>query len=215
MARKARELITFVSQTARDAAADYFAPVTWVVRRVTGTADPRERAAAHEAGHALAAWSSIHVSCVTGARLRGIGSGSVNFDIRDAATLHSAAWDATMISLAGLAGEIIAFGNVRSGDAEDDLITAREAAERIIAGRWARPWQDIDGKGLDIGAMFIEPPSPAVSETLRQCYLRARSVVTQRPDLFSALRDELLLRGEIDADGIKRLLGERPWATFR
>lgn len=173
----------------------------------------RVRAAAHESGHALVAWSSMHVSRVTGARLKGIGGGMVNYDIR--AFLRSAAWDATAIGLAGLAGEIVAFGTVRSGDSENDLVKARTNAQRIVDGGWARPWVAVPGAGLDIGAMFESPPSTAVAETLRACYLRARGTILQRPDLFKRLQQELLARGEIDAAGIERLLGPRPWTTLR
>lgn len=209
MARKGRRFITFLSE----AASECLAPLAQAVRQ--GTADPRARAAAHEAGHALVAWSSMHVSRVKGARLRGLGDGTVNFDIRDYEHLHSAAWDAAVISLAGLAGEIVAFGSVRSGDSEDDLLKARETAGRIASGEWRRPWTAVPGEGLDIAAMFESPPSADVASVLRQCYLRARHLIVQRSDLFERLRRELLSRGEIDEDGIARLLGPRPWATIR
>jgi hypothetical protein len=199
--RKAREVLTALSR---------------IIESAGLVADEaRPRAAAHESGHALVAWSSIHVSKVTGARLRGSGDGTVHYDIRSDTYLHSVAWDATAIGLAGLAGEIAAFGTVRSGDAEDDLVKARADVERIVAGGWARPWAAVPGVGLDIGAMFASPPSPAVSTVLRECYLRARAVILQRPDLFTLLQRELLERGEIDAVGIERLLGPRPWAAFR
>lgn len=175
----------------------------------------RVRAAAHESGHALVAWSSMHVAGVTGARLRGIGNGAVNYDIRSDAFDRSVAWDATAISLAGLAGEAVVFRSVRSRDSEDDLLKALAAARRIVEGGWARPWTAVPGAGLDIGAMFASPPEADIAATLRQCYLRARGVILQRPDLFKRLQRELLARGALDADDIDRLLGPRPWATFR
>lgn len=175
----------------------------------------RVRAAAHESGHALAAWSSIHVVRVTGARLQGPGNGMVRFDMVDAKSRGGAAWDRVMIGLAGLAGEILTFGSVRSADAEYDLTAARDDAARIVAGGWQRPWSPTDGRGLDIGAMFAEPPTPAVRETLGECYRRARVVILHRPDLFGMLQRELLRHGEIDADGIVKLLGDRPWARLR
>src|SRR5687768_4009469 len=93
----------------------------WPRRDVT----PDERTAAHETGHAIMAWVSPSVLRITEVTIDASEDrGVVRFDrtpIRNA--LHR--WDSIAIGLGGIAGEGIAFGNVKAGGCMSDLHRAR------------------------------------------------------------------------------------------
>jgi len=141
--------------------------------------------------------------------------GVVRFDrtpIRNA--LHR--WDSIAIGLGGIAGEAIAFGNVKAGGCMSDLHRARNWAEELAAvgdPLDTYPWRDAKiSSTLDIGAMFMERPPPPVCAALNKAYRHAKHVVSMRPDKFDELRRLLLERRSLTPEEVETVLGPRPWA---
>jgi ATP-dependent Zn protease len=175
-----------------------------------------ERTAAHEAGHAILAWISPSVVRIKQVTIDAEDGGVVSFDRTEIRNeLH--VWDSMAIGLAGIAGEGIAFGCVKASGCGSDLRRARSWAEELSAEGDAMasfPWKEADAAAstLDIGAMFAEPPSPAVAAVLNKAYRRSKAIVGLRRDKFDALRRLLLERRTLTSDEVESVLGPRPWA---
>lgn len=171
--------------------------------------------AAHEAGHATVAWFS---SFVTRIEYADIDEGRVRF-ISKGLESTRCRWDVIRVALAGLAGESASIGRILSSagaatDLREALRIARDLEARSRPETLASLLARHDGvrHRLDISRMYVEPPSESVTRILNCCYHEARETLDAREWAFRAIEKELLARRRLETKGLKRLLGQRPWA---
>jgi len=170
-----------------------------------------DRTAAHEAGHALLAWHSRYVVSVQEAHMTPF-CGKTIYAMLQCPNQAEMLWDHVTIGLAGIAAEVIAFRNVRSGTCVSDLRDARDRAEELIqrCRRPNPPWpDDAPPSSIDIGLMFSPPPDYEIRLILNVSYRRARSVIMRRAAEFDRLRSELRQRSILDTAALNDILGPR------
>jgi len=187
----------------------------------------RRRVAAHEAGHALLAWTSPYVTEVGHITLdirrlwpdRMILSGLTAYSVPiSAAGDPRHHWNQIVIGLGGMAGEAFLLGSVKSLGCAVDLAGAKGYAELIVRRHGGKsldwlPWPDPDAgrrPALDLGKMFTDALDPTVRGVLNACYRRARTGVVLYPDKLAAVMNALMASDRLDNDCLERLMGPRP-----
>jgi hypothetical protein len=175
----------------------------------------RERAAAHEAGHAIVAWRSqfvLRVECV-------YLEGNSGWTVCEYCYRHSRAiaayWHRIAIDLAGLAGEMFVYHRSWSTEATGDLLDAKKLAERLLRERPPRrgkpprlPWRNgIGVPKLDVTAPIKPPPEPNVVFVMNACYRKARYLIGQNAAPFMSIMNGLLRFDRLEYDALVRLIG--------
>ena len=164
--------------------------------------DEETRTAVHEAGHALVAWRATRVHTVTAAWLHKTG-GNVGYQVRAVDGKYETE---LIIRLAGIAAEIMVFGNTRSLPSRSDLSYARAALD------------DVDEKWLDepegkVPTFFSKAYEPALSETeerkLQRAYLMARKVLDKHSASHSHMVCHLLSCKRLETKNLDAIFGSR------
>lgn len=175
---------------------------------------PRDdRVAAHEAGHALLAWYSMHVTSVDYTDIRP-GKSKTAYSLRMIEKSSQMNWDRLVILMGGLAGEAIAFGTIRSGTCHNDLIEARDTAAHIAENFGTLfPWKDDPSSSkLDISRMFTDGITPFMAEILNIAFRKAKQKLTCNRAPFDRLREELAGTRRLAGRDFTRILGPRIWS---
>ena len=172
----------------------------------------------HEAGHALLVWHSPYVYVITNAQIDTMG-GVVNYRMVKPAT-ETALWTELTVKLAGLAGEVIASGRLKSMGAEGDLGRARELATEIFEEYGDREVRRRLAKltvesSIDIGALFRNPLRPEVRMILNAAFLAAKEHLIEFEAPFRRIAVALLERRRLSHDDLRKILGPRPWSRFQ
>ena len=174
----------------------------------------RHRAVAHECGHVTAAWLSpivVEIECV---RFEGTGGETkliyLNKDTSDVFA------ERVVIALAGMAGEGLVWGRIRSGGCDNDLSEAYEFAEKLTRlttiESLRRQWRDSGHSKVNVASMFAQPPPPPVSETLNLGYRRARSRIINYRAGFDRMCVLAAGKDIVTREEIQSQFGPRPWA---
>ncbi|MFH1047388.1 MAG: hypothetical protein V1738_03735, partial [Patescibacteria group bacterium] len=170
------------------------------------------RPAVHEAGHALVAYHSRHVDRIVSVKCNAEIGQTINY-IKYGLSGLSAQWEQITIELAGMAAEIIVFGKVSSSRSRDDLVSARQFAEKISvrspATRHLCPWQDEPNLGtISIEQMFFTDrrPDTETIAIMKMAYRRAKALLICEADRFARLTIELAKAGQLQTTEISCLL---------
>lgn len=169
---------------------------------------PYIRAAVHEAGHVVAAWSCTFVREMPEVLVRMEGSGHVQiayFNIGET----DERWCYLAILLAGAAAEATIFKKGRSAGAASDLRAALAEAKAI--GDALPPWKEIKaGRSIDFVRLFRERLDPKVLAVLVQGYRMSKQLVLRkkaRP--FHQTVSMLLISGRASEAQLEKILGSR------
>lgn len=173
---------------------------------------PDWRKAAHEAGHAVVAWSCTMVQTVHEVTIAAPDGGYVKYADAYRPSEHTdARWCDTVIALAGVAGEVAVYGRVRSGPASADLRCAMEHARQLsgVAPPWRLDAVTRSAVVLPFDAMFEEPPSREQIAVLRHAYLIARHILCVRDPSHRHLMVTLHAKRVLNEEDLTGVLGTR------
>lgn len=198
--------------------------------------ETRIRFACHEAGHAVVAWMG-GISALMSVSLpsKEFPAGKMDWLLRPSnnplsqleqledwirdiqkgvsTAFGHGEWEVLSAYLAGLAGEGIGTGVVKTLGAGADLAYARETAGRIVKNNCVHdcPWGEDSGKSkVDIAGMYRTSPSYEVILVLNRAYRHARSVIKTHRSRFDAVVLGLISRSELSHDELSHILGRRP-----
>ena len=175
----------------------------------------RRIVAAHEGGHALAAWYSGSVERVHGVKI--LRSGGITA-YRQHERVHVPTqdlWSNVVIGVAGIAGEFRRGGRVYAPGAASDLVLALRDAEAI--SRRCDPLVafpvDTSGK-TQVTRMLCAIPSEGARHTLEAAYLKARALLRSYDIEHQAIMRVLAFTDELSTRELGLLLGDRPRQVF-
>lgn len=175
-----------------------------------------DRAACHEAGHALVAWDSQFVERVTSVSIATAGGGEV---LRSRSSRHTTTmlWDDMVIALAGIAGEAemlqTIFTQEARGDLNKALTSAKELAahERTIKATCLTPWEPSYVTLTDVTEFYQDTPlSPPERRILNHAFQRAMQLTRRGRSRLETLMRALRKRRMLDTADLRKLLGPRP-----
>jgi len=177
----------------------------------------RRRAYAHECGHAAVAWLSPAVVSIPGITFRRYGERAAQTAIQFLPGHPDYLIENALVTLGGLAGEVLVWKRVRSGGFADDLPMALEALtkflERSTVGSIRRRWKDsLADSGLDVAAMMSQRPPADLAEALNLCFRRAKRLLQDNRAGFDRLVALAERKGDLTHDDIASQFGPRPWA---
>lgn len=173
------------------------------------------RAAVHEAGHAVCAWSNPYTSSIDRVTIDAgaLGEGFVLYS--SAVSTPASIWYRLVVHLGGLAGESVEFdGRMRSGTARSDLLKAKEdALELVQLESLDPPWPEpagLEEGDFDMAQMFrsVEAGSP-VAVVLSVAFKRAKHVVERDRSRAQAVAAKLAADGVLERADIRAIFGRR------
>lgn len=168
----------------------------------------------HEAGHAVLAWyctAVVDVTCVNVRRDSGAKAGG-HVSYRSLPVSSPAAvWCDVVVSLAGLAAELMVFGSFFSGRCASDLSCARRGAEAIVRSGYEPPGGLGPGPSLPFDRMFADPLPDQELRVLRAAYRVARDILEERSEDLSRLSQLLISRPVVGGADLRSVLGRRPF----
>jgi len=176
---------------------------------------PDPRAVAHEAGHALVAWHCTSVTRVLRVDVTRSSDGQPGGHVllnRLAWRAPDALWCELAVTLAGMAGELVVFGRVRSLNSADDLAQGLSLARSLAEIGTPPPWSDVPASTLAFGDMFADPIDGAVIGVMRAGYAMARHVIMERSLPFCRLMAALSLGSALGEGELAAALGPRPFS---
>jgi hypothetical protein len=164
----------------------------------------------HEAGHAVVAWHATGVRHITEVRLHDEGGGHVQLhyivDESYGDDSDASRWCRLAILLAGVTAETLVYGRCQTRGAADDLVRARELAQRIYAHP---PWVDRAAPTLCFDRMFYDKPKGRVLDNLSIGYRMARRLLRARELPFYRVVGMLLARRVVRGTELSDVLGIR------
>ena len=167
---------------------------------------PECRAAVHEAGHAVAAWSCTLVSDIKHVVINRGGSGHIKCHYFDLKTTD-ARWCHLVILLAGAAAETMMYTRGRSRESLTDLEGALEHAKEI--GSALPPWKMEAGPTFDFTKIFTPTPPEEVIGNLEEGYRMARRIVRLNESRLYRVVGVLLAKKNISHADLEPVLGHR------
>lgn len=166
-----------------------------------------DRAAGHEAGHAVVGWNAPHyVTQITHVTIVPDGAGNAGLVSTTSPNppmgpmSPDAYWDGVAFMLGGLAGETFLHGRARSGTACKDLVAARTLAEAIVALGAPEPWwgdRTHTGSAIRVGGMFTATPDAKACAVLDAGYRRARWILSTSERAYVRVVRALLERNTL------------------
>lgn len=174
----------------------------------------RYRPVIHECGHATVAWLSPAVAFVE--RITFHDDGGAKTDIGycpDHLEFHS---ERMVISMAGMAAEIIVWRRVRAAGFQNDLANAWAAAEIVgryspsedLARRWTSCFSD---SSLDVTSMLVEKTPRRVGELMNLAFRRAKWLILENRAGFDRLCALAVGKRIVTREEIRSQFGPRPW----
>jgi ATP-dependent Zn protease len=183
--------------------------------------DPVTKAGAHEAGHALAAWSACYVTSLLFITVKEDGSGTTRTEwSRSSTNAEGVRWEMMLNCLGGIAAEATVYGRFRSGECRGDLATARELAEKISETeqkdgcRTDAPWPMSKPMRVDLALAFSDHVPFRVREILNEGYARACAIMRGQGQRLAALARAASEKRHLEEKEINAILGPRPWTAF-
>lgn len=166
------------------------------------------RAAVHEAGHVVTAWSCSRVDAVSDVQIQ-YGSGQTRYQHRFANEGDSI-WCQLVLYMAGPAAEAMVYRRWRSLGSASDLDLARSCAEKLSRlGCTKSPWSSAPASSADLAAAFRSPMGKAESDVLRRGFTEAQRVVTAHGPAFYKIVGALLQRRSLAAADLAAYLPNR------
>jgi len=180
------------------------------------------RAAVHEAGHAVAAWCGhpyvVRISKIT-IDDGSMGEGRVEYATtkgRNGKLEADRVWCDIVVSLGGIAAEMVEFNRMRSGPAKSDLEQARQSVAALVsAGAKNPPWDVAEVAAVADGPFDMAKVYRSVSEgseearILNLCYDRAKYLVVRNQSLLEKVTESLLQTGVLTGISLVRIFGLR------
>lgn len=174
----------------------------------------RYRPVVHECGHAAAAWLSPAVVFVQRITFHSDGGAITDIDYWVGhAEFHL---ERMVISMAGMAAEIIVWKKVRAVGFQNDLANAWMAAEAVsqdsspkdVACRWGSSLSDTT---MDVARMLVEKPPKRVGELMNLAFRRAKWLLLENRAGFDRLCVLAAGKDIVTRDEIRSQFGPRPW----
>lgn len=167
------------------------------------------RAAVHEAGHTIAAWCCTLVPSVDRVSIEVKTGGITEYLVYDQEA-HEGIWCSIVISLAGIAAEIAAWGKMRSMECESDLQKALKNAKILVAdGHTEPPWKvSPRSASLKFEKIFRELDAEH-GQVLSDCYHMAHSILEAHGNNFHKVVSLLLTKKTVRTGDIEAILGQR------
>lgn len=190
----------------------------WSRRALTLDPEVHPVALIHEAGHALVAWHCTAVADVLSVNTKRSGDGALGGHVTNAWLVNAPQpaldWCRLVVSLAGIAAEMMVIRRARSGPASEDLMSAAALCRSIVqAGGVDPPWPAPRDRRLAFERMFIEQLTEEELRVMRSGYAMARDLLGQRPIALARLLTLLIERPIVRGDDLRPALGPRPVAS--
>ncbi|MFA5853799.1 MAG: hypothetical protein WC866_01800 [Patescibacteria group bacterium] len=170
----------------------------------------------HEAGHAIVVWYSPFVSSVESVTIERVGvfGGQVLYTFEKTET-SAQLYDSLVGALGGLAGALLLNNKVRGGHFTNDLVEARELAEKLATHHESMQLKHLRGGvnlRFDVAAMYRAQPSLRARAFMNDTLEEARGRLRKHQDAFARLVLELMKRKTLKTDDLLRVLGPRLWS---
>lgn len=195
------------------------AAIGWSRRALTPHPDVHPVTLVHEAGHALVAWHCTAVAYVESVDTMKTGYGTRGGHVRNAwlanAPQPALDWCRLVVTLGGIAAEMIVIRRARSGPASEDLMEAAALCRRIVqAGGVDPPWSHRPReRRLAFERVFVEQLTEEELRVMRLAYAMARDLLAQRLLALARLLALLIERPIVRGDDLHPALGLRPVAS--
>ncbi len=169
------------------------------------------RAAAHEAGHGVAAWQSCYVSDIDYIQIWDNGRGITSHKYyRYSEDLLFPRWEQIVVGLAGIAGELHVFGRVNPKGCLPDFQVccqlAKGAAARVTMAR--EKWGIPNGTRLVHVTRLLGQEQPdEIGLVLDLCLARAKALIAERASRFRKLQRRLIGRHYLTNVELSGILG--------
>jgi hypothetical protein len=177
---------------------------------------PETRRAVHEAGHGIVVLRCTLVSEIQHVTIEEVPkSASKNPHISYRIRSEEVPWCALVISLAGMAGEMMAFSTSRSGTSRHDLTEARDAVREILKSpHRLPPWPPLTTPWPDFAAMFSYPLQAEEVAILRAAYAKARAILEEHRGPHGYLTAMLLTCRTVPGSALYQWFGHRGLVTW-
>lgn len=176
--------------------------------------------ARHEVGHAWIGWHIAetnridHVSVSEGKGDRLIKGHCL---IKGAKTgTEAALWAEIAYGLGGIAAETVLSGRFKSAWAQEDLAEARRDCGTLLARfpRTTVPWKHAPRRGIDLGALFVEPLTPQERFVLNQCFDICCTLIERRRSKLEHAAEALAREGRLSGSQLECFFGDRAAILF-
>ncbi len=163
----------------------------------------------HEAGHTIVAWCCPLVGRVTGVSIeplpggRAAWSGLTTHDWRVPPGLAERQWWDIVIAMAGLAAEMLTYGELRTLPPRRDILDAL-AVVRVMCGEHACP-----PATASLSLPLSVRCSPVEASTLEHAFRQAYRLLADRRDMHSLLARTLVHTRHLSALELEAMLGSR------
>ncbi len=170
------------------------------------------QSATHEAGHAIVAWQSQHVSQILEIYCD-VDEGSTELGWSNHVHMNAPElWDWIAIDLAGLAAELLVFNKFCSQHSRSDLLAAKNDAIAILHSNARQQWCD----EANLGSLLFERMyassrqlTKPVVQVLNVAYRRAKALILCESNRFAKLVLQLHKNGSLESYEIEQLFGRR------
>jgi len=169
----------------------------------------QNRAAVHEAGHAIVAWACTWVSTVDSVSIEEKDGGSTCFRLKSDDSPEEM-WCNLVISLAGIAAEVGAFKRMHSTESKGDLVKSLALSEKLaklnqVTPPWKVPERE---KSLPFDKIFrsLDHDQKVI---LTHAYHVAHGVIDSHGAHYYKLVSLLLTKKTISSSDMESILGKR------
>lgn len=186
-------------------------------RRTTHPDTVECRAAVHEAGHALVAWACFIVDHITFVLLADGGNGQVRYRFWRPTYKDDSDWCDAVISLGGVAAEVVLYRQASTRGSEEDLCGARSAIARLIdRSVLSPPWEVASAlPPVPFAHLFDPPLSDAERRGLEIVYGKACELLRDGAVQHGRLVGALLHQRRLSYAQVLGILGERHWMAAK
>ena len=172
------------------------------------------RAAVHEAGHAITVWCCTLVHEVGDVTIEHedetMRGGLTTFWTHKCEETSESLWCDIVILLAGMAAEIAAFGKTRSGGCASDLREAAKKAEILAkSGNLTPPWKTQPRQKVIQFQKMIIDLDPEHARIMQEAYRMAHVILEAHGNNFFKVVSILLAKKTVSAVDIETVLGPR------
>ena len=172
------------------------------------------RAAVHEAGHAVTAWCCTLVPTIGDVTIEHAEGGITNIWYYSHDSVEGR-WCDVVIYLAGMAAEIAAFGKVKTQGCGPDIKQALAQAKKIAeSGSIVPPWKSPARKrSLEFDKMIVSL-DPQHAKVLSEGYRMAYSILEAHGNKFYKVVSVLLAKKTATCTDIETVLGPRAFVKI-
>lgn len=160
------------------------------------------KVAIHEAGHLITAWKCTAIHSIQSVKLDKY-EGCVSYIAYIKKDDNKYNWCSLVISLAGMAAEVIYLKKIRTGPCAADLINARIVVAELIKGNFEP--EEIDGPSLKFDNMFVKQLTEQELKIFRAGFAKAKDIILAEPN-FLYYANRLCEKSFWDEEDVKQLL---------